>query len=68
MDFDKARFLNEKEVSSLTGISLAKLRKDRCEMRGFPYSKIGSCVRYAFRDVVTHMEANRVEPRRCAHE
>ena len=39
-------YLNERQVSELTGISLSKLRNDRFLRKGIPYNKIGKSVRY----------------------
>jgi predicted DNA-binding transcriptional regulator AlpA len=51
------RFLNEREVAELTGISLSKLRADRSVGRKlFPFVKIGASVRYSLADVLKTME------------
>lgn len=56
------RYIDEKEVSRITGISVHTLRNSRAEARGIPYSKIGRSVRYRMSDVLAFMEAGRVEP------
>ncbi|MBU1568804.1 MAG: helix-turn-helix domain-containing protein [Proteobacteria bacterium] len=56
------QWLNEKEVSRITGRAEQTLRNDRFIQRGIPYSKIGRSVRYRLDDVVDHMEKNRVIP------
>ncbi|HPD57610.1 MAG TPA: hypothetical protein PKW17_10260 [Smithellaceae bacterium] len=57
----KKRYLNEHEVSQLTGIAVSTLRNDRHLRRGFPYLKIGKrSVRYITSDVVREMEKKRI--------
>lgn len=51
------RFLNEREVAELTGLSLSTLRADRSTSRKlFPFVKIGASVRYSLADVLKTME------------
>ncbi len=51
-------FLNEAEVSAITGRALATLRNDRFLRRGIPYLKISErSVRYRTPDVLNFMEA-----------
>jgi predicted DNA-binding transcriptional regulator AlpA len=60
-EFIKKRYLNEHEVSQLTGIAVSTLRNDRHLRRGFPYLKIGKrSVRYITSDVVREMEKIRI--------
>jgi predicted DNA-binding transcriptional regulator AlpA len=54
------RWINEKQVSEVTGIAVQTLRNWRQLRRGFPYSKVGRAVRYAVQDVMEFMEARRV--------
>ena len=54
------KYLNEKEVSEMTGRSLSTLRNERSLGFGIPYSKIGRSVRYSLTDVVKFMEAHKV--------
>ncbi|MGA2938853.1 MAG: helix-turn-helix domain-containing protein [Syntrophobacteraceae bacterium] len=55
------RFLNEKEVAELTGLSLSTLRADRSMGRKlFPFVKIGAAVRYSLTDVLAAMESRKV--------
>lgn len=54
------RYLTESEVSKLTSISLATLRNHRSLRRGFSYIKIGKSVRYSLKDIVEHLEKNKV--------
>ena len=54
------QYLNEVEVSDLTGMSLSWLRKSRFMGTNIPYFKIGSSVRYRADDVANFMESHRV--------
>jgi len=56
----KKRYLNEFEVSDLTGIAVSTLRNDRHLRRGFPYLKIGKSIRYLTTDVIGRMEKRRI--------
>jgi hypothetical protein len=57
------KYINEKEVSKITGRGLQTLRNDRCKGQGFPYRKFGRQVRYSFDEVIEAMESRRIEPR-----
>jgi hypothetical protein len=51
-------FLNEAEVSAITGRALATLRNDRFLRRGIKYLKIsGRSIRYKTQDVLAFMTA-----------
>lgn len=54
------KYLNEREVSELTGLALPTLRNDRFLRRRLPYIKIGKAVRYSMDDVVAFMEAHKI--------
>lgn len=54
------RFMNEVEVSEITGMSLSWLRKCRMRGEGIPYSKVGRSVRYKADDVSRFMDGHRV--------
>ena len=54
------RYLNEKQVSELTGLALSTLRNDRATKRRLPYCKVGRSVRYDEADVVAYMEAHKI--------
>ncbi len=55
------QYLNEKEVSRITGLSIQTLRNQRYLHRGIPYIKLsGRCVRYDLEDVLSHMQDHRV--------
>jgi predicted DNA-binding transcriptional regulator AlpA len=57
----KKPFLNEKEVAALTGRAVSTLRNERHLRRGFPYLKVGRrSIRYKLTDILTSMEARRI--------
>jgi hypothetical protein len=54
-------FLNEFEVSALTGRAVSTLRNDRFLRRGIPYLKVSArSIRYRTPDVLNFMEARPV--------
>lgn len=54
----KKPFLNEFEVSAITGRAVATLRNDRHLRRGLPYLKVSArSIRYRTPDVMIFMEA-----------
>ena len=53
-------WLTEKEVSSITGLSVSTLQKHRFTRKGMNYSKIGRSVRYQMSDVLDFMTAHKV--------
>ena len=54
----KKPFLNEFEVSTITGRAVATLRNDRHLRRGLPYLKVAQrSIRYRTPDVMNFMEA-----------
>lgn len=56
------RWLTEKEVAKLTGISVSSLQKARHHRRGMPYCKVGrNSVRYSIQDVQEFMQACRID-------
>ena len=57
------RFINENEVSGITGLSVQTLRNWRFQGKGIPYVKAGRSVRYQYQDVITYMEERIVTPR-----
>ena len=60
---NKVKYLNEREVSNLTGLALPTLRNHRSMGRGLPYIKLfGKTVRYSFQDVVDFFENHKVQP------
>ncbi len=60
MDKKDKRYLTEKEVAAITGLSLSTIQKMRGHCRGIPYLKIGKAVRYVLEDVQAFMEMHRV--------
>ncbi|MFP3868957.1 MAG: helix-turn-helix transcriptional regulator [Desulfobacteraceae bacterium] len=60
---EQLRYLDEREVSKITGISIQTLRNDRFKQRGIPYCKpVGRrLVRYRLSDIIRFMESNVVE-------
>ena len=60
---EEKRFINEIEVSVITGLSVQTLRNWRFQEKGIPYVKAGRSVRYQFQDVITYMEERIVTPR-----
>lgn len=59
-DLQESRWLNENEVSLLTGRALPTLRNERSKGRGIRYAKIGRSVRYRLSDVMAFMESHLV--------
>ncbi len=56
------KYLNEKQVSSITGRALQTLRNDRFAGHGIPYTKFSRSVRYSLTDVVQFMESRKIIP------
>ena len=54
-------YLNEKEVSTYTGLPVKRLQMDRYRRKGIPYHKPGSSVKYALKDIQHYMEQTRVD-------
>ncbi len=54
------KWLNEQEVSEITGIAVQTLRNWRFERKGPPYCKIGRMVRYPVADLTHFMEENTI--------
>jgi predicted DNA-binding transcriptional regulator AlpA len=54
------KWINEKEVSALTGIALPTLRNHRFLGRGLPYTKTFKSIRYSTEDVIQFMESRRI--------
>lgn len=55
------RYLTEKEVAAITGLSLSTLRNDRSTQRRFPYVKYGRSVRYSREDIINYMEGHKIK-------
>jgi len=56
----KKKFLNEAEVSEMTGRAVSTLRNDRYLRQGLPFIKWGRSVRYDFEEVVAFLEAKKI--------
>ncbi len=54
------QLLNEKNLAKQLDLTVAKLRRDRFEKRGLPYSKINRSVRYDLEKVKKFLEENSV--------
>ena len=54
------RYINERQVSQMTGIALSTLRNQRFKGIGIPYCKLNRSVRYSFEDVVRYMEQHKI--------
>ena len=52
------QLLNEKNLAKQLDVSVAKLRKDRFEKRGLPYTRIGRSVRYNLVSVLKTLKDN----------
>jgi hypothetical protein len=57
----KLIWVNEKEVSRITGFALPTLRNDRHLGKGIPYAKRRRSVRYCLKDVYAYMDKRRVD-------
>ncbi len=58
---ESERWLTEKDVSVITGLSLSTLQKNRFYSKGIPYAKIGRAVRYSSADVAHFMNSMKVQ-------
>ncbi len=56
----EAVYIDEKEVSRITGRALSTLRNDRFMKKGIPYIKCYRSVMYLFTDVIDFMEARKI--------
>lgn len=59
---NKVKYMNEREVSNLTGLALSTLRNHRCKSKGLPYIKVGKAVRYSFQDIIEYFEGHKIKP------
>ena len=55
------RYLDEREVGSITGVALSTLRRWRSQKRGIRFVKLNKSVRYRRSDVVGFMNRHLVE-------
>lgn len=54
-----SKYLNEKEVSELTGIAVKTLQSWRWQRVGPPFVKLQSAVRYPYVDLLDYLESNK---------
>jgi len=54
------QLLSEKNLAKQLDLTVAKLRRDRFEKRGLPYTKIRKAVRYDLEKVKKFLEENSV--------
>jgi predicted DNA-binding transcriptional regulator AlpA len=59
-DLPLDRWIDEKEASAITGMSLAWFQRARWAGDGIPYAKISRAVRYKIADVQRWMDERRV--------
>lgn len=57
---NRPQWLNEKEVSEMTGSAVQTLRNHRYKRRGIPYCKVGGRVLYKLSDVENYMDSCRI--------
>ena len=55
------QWVDEKKVSEMTARAISTLRNDRVAKRGFPFCRVGRSIRYKLSDIVSFMEARRIE-------
>ena len=60
---EEKKFINENEVSRITGLSVQTLRNWRFQGKGIPYVKAGRSIRYLYQDVIAYMEDRKILPR-----
>lgn len=61
MPENSTKYIDEREVSSITGRALPTLRKDRHYGVGIKYVKFSRSVRYELQDVLDFMEAHKIQ-------
>jgi len=54
-------FIDDKEVSRITGIATTTLARWRSEKKHFDYTKFGGAVRYKRSKILSYAEKHRVE-------
>jgi len=55
------QYIDEKQVSEMTGRALQTLRNDRHRGRGFPYVKLFRSIRYDVEDIISFMESRKIQ-------
>lgn len=63
-DPERPRYITERDVAAMTGLSTKCLQSWRFARKGIPFVKLGSAVRYSVADVVKFIELNKVEVER----
>jgi hypothetical protein len=53
--------IDEREVSKLLSLPVARLRIDRCRKRGLPFVRIGASIRYKVEDIEKFIAAHTVD-------
>jgi len=61
--FSSSLYLNDHQAAEYTGLSVATLRRDRFQKRGFPYVKFGRSVRYRREDIDREMSLHLIVPK-----
>lgn len=61
MASDRKTYIDERELSRITGRALPTIRNDRHKGQGFPYRKFGRQVRYCLEEIIETMESRKVE-------
>jgi hypothetical protein len=61
MKLDIPHYIDEKEVSRITGRAIQTLRNDRFRGQEIPYVKMGRAVRYRLSDVIEFMEDRKIK-------
>ena len=56
------KYLNEIQVSEITGRAVQTLRNDRHRLQGIPYVRLGRSIRYDYDDVISFMDEHKVQP------
>lgn len=57
---ENQRYLDEREVSRITGRAVQTLRNDRSRGVGISYVKLARQVRYELSDVVAYMDSRKI--------
>ena len=58
---ENQKYLNEREVSRITGRAVPTLRNDRCRGVGIRYVKLARSVRYDLKDVIEFMNSRKIQ-------
>lgn len=55
------QYLNEKQVTEITGIALSTLRNHRFQRKGIPYSRYGRKIIYKQEDVIAYLDGHKIK-------